>query len=131
MSRGATTLNVNAHSSLAQTRPEYSQRLWLIDNPAPTIDVPFPGATSAVALSRGNGYGPAEINMSPLFLPGEFASVLRGRYGAARGPDGQWGVAGVDDDMDGTTDNIFEAGWPGSDDDGVPGQVATGAGAGG
>lgn len=35
------------------------------------------------------------------------------------GPDGQWGVAGVDDDGDGTTDEVNgagERGWPGSDD---------------
>jgi hypothetical protein len=33
-----------------------------------------------------------------------------------KGPDGQWGVAGVDDDGDGQIDNATEAGWPGSDD---------------
>ncbi len=32
------------------------------------------------------------------------------------GPDGGWGVAGNDDDGDGTNDNIEEAMWPGSDD---------------
>jgi prepilin-type N-terminal cleavage/methylation domain-containing protein len=32
------------------------------------------------------------------------------------GPDGAWGVAGVDDDGDGIVDNASENGWPGSDD---------------
>ncbi|MCA9122872.1 MAG: hypothetical protein H6822_27410 [Planctomycetaceae bacterium] len=33
-----------------------------------------------------------------------------------KGPDGGWGVAGMDDDGDGTTDNESEALWAGSDD---------------
>lgn len=32
------------------------------------------------------------------------------------GADGAWGAASMDDDGDGTTDNITEAGWPGTDD---------------
>ena len=35
---------------------------------------------------------------------------------ASPGVDGGWGVAGIDDDGDGTTDNLTESGWPGSDD---------------
>ena len=35
---------------------------------------------------------------------------------ANRGPDGGWGAVGLDDDGDGTTDNLSEAGWPGTDD---------------
>jgi len=37
-------------------------------------------------------------------------------YAQHPGSDGQWGVASVDDDGNGTTDDIFEAGYPGSDD---------------
>jgi prepilin-type N-terminal cleavage/methylation domain-containing protein len=39
-------------------------------------------------------------------------------YSQMPGPDGQWGVAGTNDDNDsaGNTDDVFEAGWPGSDD---------------
>ena len=33
-----------------------------------------------------------------------------------RGPDGKPGVAGIDDDQDGATDEDDELGWPGSDD---------------
>ena len=33
------------------------------------------------------------------------------------GADGQWGDATIDDDGDTVTDNITEAGWPGSDDE--------------
>jgi prepilin-type N-terminal cleavage/methylation domain-containing protein len=32
------------------------------------------------------------------------------------GPDGAWGITGTDDDGNGVTDDISEAGWPGSDD---------------
>jgi prepilin-type N-terminal cleavage/methylation domain-containing protein len=38
---------------------------------------------------------------------------------ASQGFDGKWGVAGMDDDSDGQTDNATEAGWPGSDDGAV------------
>jgi prepilin-type N-terminal cleavage/methylation domain-containing protein len=33
-----------------------------------------------------------------------------------RGADGDWGRSGIDDDGNGTTDDISEQGWPGSDD---------------
>ncbi|WP_397568542.1 hypothetical protein [Schlesneria sp. T3-172] len=36
--------------------------------------------------------------------------------GASGGFDGAPGIAGVDDDLDGTLDNASERGWPGSDD---------------
>jgi hypothetical protein len=35
---------------------------------------------------------------------------------ASLGPDNAYGVAGVDDDKNGTIDDISELGWPGSDD---------------
>jgi prepilin-type N-terminal cleavage/methylation domain-containing protein len=37
-------------------------------------------------------------------------------YFASPGPDGNWGVAGADDDSNSTVDDISEALWPGSDD---------------
>jgi len=37
-------------------------------------------------------------------------------YFASPGPDGNWGVAGVDDDSNSTVDDITEALWSGSDD---------------
>ena len=37
-------------------------------------------------------------------------------FSTTRGPDGEWGVAGVDDDGDTVMDNHSEAGWDGSDD---------------
>jgi hypothetical protein len=36
--------------------------------------------------------------------------------GDGKGPDQQWGRAGVDDDGNGVTDDVSERGWPGSDD---------------
>ncbi len=50
-------------------------------------------------------------------LPYQYFSSNEGRGYAAQGPDGAWGVAGTDDDSDGTDDNITEAGWSGSDDE--------------
>jgi prepilin-type N-terminal cleavage/methylation domain-containing protein len=37
-------------------------------------------------------------------------------YAEQLGPDGSWGVAGTDDDGNTVMDDIWEAGWPGSDD---------------
>ena len=37
-----------------------------------------------------------------------------------KGLDGQWGVAGIDDDVNGTTDDISEKNWSGSDDNAGP-----------
>jgi len=37
-------------------------------------------------------------------------------YAEQPGPDGKWGKAGVDEDGNGVTDDVLEAGWPGSDD---------------
>jgi prepilin-type N-terminal cleavage/methylation domain-containing protein len=41
-------------------------------------------------------------------------------YSEGPGPDGQWGVAGTDDDGDGIVDNETEAAWLGSDDKAKP-----------
>ena len=44
------------------------------------------------------------------------------------GADGQWGIAGVDDDNNSPADDVAEAGWPGSDDEAVtPGDVSYGS----
>jgi hypothetical protein len=37
-------------------------------------------------------------------------------YSQHPGPDGGWGISGTDDDGNTVNDDIFEAGWPGSDD---------------
>ncbi|MBP86556.1 MAG: hypothetical protein CMJ64_07565 [Planctomycetaceae bacterium] len=37
-------------------------------------------------------------------------------FATTPGPDGGWGVAGTDDDSNGVPDDLFEMGWPGSDD---------------
>lgn len=64
------------------------------------------------------------------------ARKMNARQGLGNGPDGQPGVAGVDDDGDGITDNDTELGWPGSDDtladygpDGVTGPLGSPAAA--
>jgi hypothetical protein len=62
------------------------------------------------------GWGP-QAPLAPLhFLVGRRENVPFNAE--AKGPNGEWGVAGVDDDGNGITDgnDIWEAGWPGSDD---------------
>jgi hypothetical protein len=51
---------------------------------------------TAFALPSGDGARPARV--------------------FSRGVDNGWGVQGVDDDGNGVTDDVSEAGWPGSDD---------------
>lgn len=66
-------LNVNAHASLAQALRPYYPRV----NPVPSTQVYglvgmgglmfADGTAGADFLSRGQGYGPAEVNLAPLF----------------------------------------------------------------
>src|SRR5262245_22577744 len=56
--------------------------------------------------------------------PIEFIRWPAGYTAEQRGPDGQWGVATVDDDGNGIVDDVMEAGWPGSDDN-LPDAVMT------
>ena len=78
-----------------------------------------------VETGEGSAFSPSEVgdvdndNMFEILDAwGNPISFLRWAPGfsESRGPDGQWGVAGVDDDGDGIIDNSSEAGWPGSDD---------------
>jgi prepilin-type N-terminal cleavage/methylation domain-containing protein len=62
-----------------------------------------------------DGDGLREI-LDPWGNPIEFMRWAPG-FAIAPGPDGSWGVAGVDDDGNGTIDDFSELGWPGSDDD--------------
>jgi hypothetical protein len=60
-------LDLNAHGNLAQTYPEY---YGLPATPAVEIPgaPPLAGGLQSAALPRGRGYGPADINLLPLFL---------------------------------------------------------------
>ena len=73
-------INVNAHGNLLQVDPNMSDVSKLLHGTAPA------------ALSRGQGLGPAEIQMHHVLGAGSGA-VMQGRYG----PDGQPGQAGVRD----------------------------------
>jgi hypothetical protein len=68
----------------------------------------------ATEIGDTDGDGMKEI-LDGWGTPIEFIRWPAG-YAENVGPDGAWGRAGVDDDGDGVTDNITEAGWPGSDD---------------
>ncbi len=83
-------LNVNAHGNLAQTKPDYYQPETLPyagnslqgDLPLPAPQAKYAGQVNAAQqqaqLIRGQGYGPAEINLAPLFStsPTALASPL-------------------------------------------------------
>jgi hypothetical protein len=49
-------------------------------------------------------------------LPNDRTLPAQQQYEPAPGADGQWGIAGIDDNGNGTVDDIGEAMWPGSDD---------------
>ncbi len=89
-------LNLNAAGSLAQTDASYT-------GSATVSGWVFAGGASTASLPRGLGFGPAEINLSPLLnndltvyqrllqgIPGN--DILLGRYGSNRVP----GAAGFD-----------------------------------
>jgi len=84
-------LNVNAHGSLVQSNAAYYS--------GPTADTNYQFAGGSGALIRGQGLGPAEVNLSPLFTTsrdiGTHAGVSAlltggagwpGRYGANSSP---------------------------------------------
>ena len=78
------------------------------------------GDQSALEYFTSAEIGDVDEDGMPEILDGwgqpiEFLRWAPGHVGFV-GPDGQWGVAGTDDDGDGTTDNISEALWAGSDD---------------
>jgi len=68
----------------------------------------------ATEIGDADGDGMKEI-LDGWGTPIEFIRWPAG-YAENVGPDGAWGRANVDDDGDNVTDNISEAGWPGSDD---------------
>ncbi len=63
--------------------------------------------------SNGTGYYGHRANRLPGFGPIDLAGLTTAQL---QGADGEWGRAGVDDDGNGTTDDLGEQGWPGSDD---------------
>ncbi|MEI8375411.1 MAG: hypothetical protein WCJ35_21535 [Planctomycetota bacterium] len=105
-------LNLNAHGNLAQTNSSYSQYVTLpytgplpgdtaLPPPLSPLQVPsqFAGVVSSATLPRGQGYGPAEVNLSSLFStsPNLYQAMLQGgngqlgRYGEGVGT----GLAGI------------------------------------
>ncbi len=78
-------LNVNAHGTISQTQAEYYR-----STPAAAAEIPpevaqlgvaFAGGMPEAPLQRGQGYGPPEINLVPLFVePGNPGNTLLDRY---------------------------------------------------
>ncbi len=78
------------------------------------------GDTSGLDFFKESEIGDTDDDGMPELLDGWGRPIafLRWAPGFAtgEGPDGAWGVAGVDDDMQNGVDDIGEIGWPGSDD---------------
>ena len=78
-------LNVNAHGNRAHTATL-----------ATHVSMPLPGdtgPTTSADLPKGQGYGPPEVNLLPLFpVATQYQTLLQSRYGA----DGVPGAAGYD-----------------------------------
>jgi hypothetical protein len=86
------TVRKNAEGSAAVDATIFFERSFRADRDEYVYGDGTAGTTAAYSINLRNGV------------------ALNGGY------DGQPGVAGVDDDADGTTDNGTEQGWPGSDD---------------
>ena len=95
----------------------------------PLIRQPFPNNPLYLepgAIKTGDYQG------EDVMLPHTLAFDIRAfdplaMVAAHPGEDGAWGVIGLDDDNDGTSDNGTEAGWGGSDDEPmIPGDVGFG-----
>ena len=99
-------LNINAHGMWAQTESAYYDPADTASE-TPVAGAKFAGGATTASLPRGQGYGPAEINLRPLFAdpdnPGSYfydsyRALLAGRYqesGATSGP----GATGTDDPL--------------------------------
>lgn len=89
-----------------------------------TFSFPAPGAGAWVVANQyilvdfDSNYPEWGIHLVTKNLTTTFAAVADDFEPKILNPgeDGEWGVADVDDDLDGTTDNDSEAGWDGSDD---------------
>ncbi len=75
-------LNLNAHGNLTQVDPTTDN--YFIDGTLPVVMV------SNTPLPRGQGWGPPEVDLGPIFSPLQYGSVLSARYG----PDGMPGDGG-------------------------------------
>lgn len=123
-------LNVNAHGTIWQTQQNYytsTQTPVIVGQESP-LPAQFAGPTLQITPARGQGYGPAEINLLPLFmgnsnepapmdrfrmvLTGYPAKGLEGRYGELQnyGTSGfiQAGYTGVLDYL--TANKLFQYG---------------------
>jgi hypothetical protein len=103
--------------------------LDVVTHPVTGLNNPIRGV---LALQRVTQFG---IHLGEdVMLPNLLACDVRAfdplaLLAAHTGEDGQWGDASVDDDNAGGTDDIGEAGWPGTDDEVVgPGDRGYGAG---
>jgi hypothetical protein len=97
-------LNVNAHGSIAQAEPNYT-----VPPAAPAAN--YYGGASVPTMTRGQGYGPPEINLGAglgLNL-GQFGQLLAARYGEAVSATSPYPGASQADDMQSALKQIE---WP-------------------
>lgn len=104
-------LNVNAHGSLAQTNAGYYSAIDSTDRGAPSLRPYFattPTAALTAALPRGQGFGPADINLGTLFGDGDlpnyaplltaYANLVTERYRSNLSSGGSEQVPGASGD---------------------------------
>ena len=92
-------LNLNAHGNLAQANANYGQSVSLPGGTLPgdtalPQGLMFAGGGSSVPFPRGQGYGPAEVNLSPLLGANNYLALLQGN-GTLLGRYGGDGLAGT------------------------------------
>lgn len=66
-------------------------------------------------LMAGNGAG-VEGRYGEAYLQATGRLPMPGETFSGQGPDGAWGTAGIDDDLNGVVDDVSERGWPATDD---------------
>lgn len=90
--------NVNAHGNIAQLNANYSAPIAAGTAPNLTI-VNSLYATSPLTtatLFRGNGYGPADVNLTPLFgATADYVGLLKGRVLFGQTYEGRYGEYGA------------------------------------
>lgn len=92
-------LNINAHGSSAQLATAYST----------ATSGPYPGATAAVRLPRGGGYGPADVCLTKVLNSQDVTNLLRGRNSGGVTLEGRYGesfASGAEAGVTGSTSKL-------------------------
>jgi hypothetical protein len=115
-SSGNLVMRANSLADLSQRENRFAHDARVIGSAtAPTFPYRLDSAVLSALAQTGNRLG-EDILLSNLLACDVRAYDPTALLVASPGPDGAWGQVGLDDDGDGTVDNVTEAGWAGSDD---------------